>query len=332
MEPVEKIEFPKITDREKVKFKKELFIYLFFLTISVVLWYLIALSKDYTTTINYPVTYENFPKGKVLVSELPKELNLQVKGFGFTILKYKIVSLAYPITLPINKFRLDIVRKDNQYDYFLLTRYAKDLIGNQLGTEIQITEIKPDTLLFKFTDVIEKRVPVKPLLNLQFEKQYLSFDNIKVKPDSIVVSGPEVMIDTLRYIYTRELKLKNVKDSVVKELELLPMDKFTYQTDKVTVTVPVEKYTEKSLNIPIEADNLPENYDLKTFPGNIKLSCWVGISNYDKLVPYMFRATVDFNTLSPNPQNKLKITLIKYPHNIQNIRFYPKSVDYIIEK
>ena len=332
MEPEEKIEFTKFTDREKVKFKKELLIYLFFLIISVVLWYLIALSKDYTTTINYPVTYENFPKGKVLVSDLPEKLNLQVKGFGFTILKHKIFSFFYTISLPINKFRLDIVRKDNQYDYFLLTRYAKDWIGNQLGTEIQVIEIKPDTLLFKFTDVIDKKVAVKPLLNLEFGKQYLSFDNIKVQPDSIVVSGPEVMIDTLSYVYTKELKLKNLKDSVVKDLELMPLKKFIFQTEKVKVTVPVEKYTEKALNIPIEADNVPEDYDVKTFPGVIKLSCWVGISNYDKLAPYMFRATVDYNTLSTNPQSKLKITLVKYPHNIQNIRFYPKSVDYIIEK
>jgi hypothetical protein len=332
LEPEQKIEFSKFTDREKVKFKKELLIYLFFLVISVVLWYLIALSKDYTTTINYPVTYNNFPKGKVLVSDLPEELGLEVKGFGFTILKHKIFSFFYPITLPINKFRLDILRKDNQYDYFLLTRYAKDWIGNQLGTEIQVVEIKPDTLVFKFTDVVEKKVAVKPMLNLLFEKQYLSFENIKVKPDSIVVSGPEIMVDTLNFVYTKELKLKNVKDSVVKELELLPIKKFSFQTDKVMVTVPVEKYTEKVLNLPIEADNVPETYDIKTFPGSIKLSCWVGISNYDKLAPFMFRVTVDYNTLSTNSQSKLKVNLVKFPHNIQNIKFNPKSVDYIIEK
>lgn len=332
MEPEQKIEFSQFTDREKVKIKKELLIYLFFLFMSIILWYLIALSKDYTTVINYQVKYENFPKGKVLVSDLPEKLSFKVRGFGFSILKHKLTSFIYPVSLPINKFRLDILRKDNQYEYFLLTRYAKEWVGNQLGSELQLVEIKPDTLLLKFTDVVDKKVCVKPLFNLQFAKQYMLFGDVKIKPDSIVVSGPQVMTDTLHYIYTKEINETKVKDSIVVDVELLPIKKFLFPTKKVQVTIPVEKYTEKILNIPIEAENAPEGYDLKTFPGYITLSCLIGISSYDYLKTYMFHASVDYKTLAGNSQNKLKVNLTKSPPNIQNVRFHPKSVDYIIEK
>jgi hypothetical protein len=126
--------------------------------------------------------------------------------------------------------------------------------------------------------------------------------------------------------------MKNVKDSIVQEVELLPVKKFLFPTNKVKVTIPVEKYTEKILNIPIDAENAPDNYDIKTFPGYVTLSCWVSISNYDNLKPYMFRASVDYKTLVESNQNKLKVNLTKIPPNIQNVRFHPKSVDYIIEK
>lgn len=332
MEPEQKIQFPQFTDREKVKFNKQLLLYLFFLLISVILWYLIALSKDYTTLIDYPVKYENFPKGKVLVSDLPAKLSLKVKGIGFNILKYKVTSFVYPITLPIDIFRLDTMRKNNHIVYFLLTRYIKERVGNQLGSDIQLIEIKPDTLYFNFTDIVDKKVPVKPMLNLQFKKQYILIGEVKVKPDSIVVSGPQVTTDTLRLVYTKELKMKNVKDSIITELELLPIDKFIFQTTKVLVTIPIEKYTEKVLSIPIEAENTPDGLDIKTFPVSITLSCRVGISNYDKLTPYMFRVTVDYNTLLGTHQNKLKVNLVKVPSYVQNVRFHPKSVDYLIEK
>jgi hypothetical protein len=319
-------------DREKVKKNKKLLIYLFFLFISIVLWYLNALSKDYTTTILFPVSYSNFPKGKALISNLPEKLDFKIKGLGFSILKYKLTSFSRSISLPIDNFRLDVDRKDNQYTYYLLTRYIREWMSNQFGSDIQLIEIKPDTLIFKFTDVVEKKVMVKPFLNLRFEKQFIQTGNAIMKPDSVVVSGPKNMVDTLKFLYTQEIKAKRLKDTLTSEVELLPLSKFVYRPSKVLVTIPIEKYTEMELSIPVETDNTPEGLRVRTFPGFITVSCWVGISGYDKMTPYMFRAVVNYNMLSENQQNKAKIELVKFPSNAQNVRFYPKSVEYIIEK
>ena len=115
MEPVQKKQQSNFADREKVKINKKLLIYLFFLVISIALWYLNALSKDYTTFVQYKVQYENFPKGKALISELPEKLSLKVKGLGFSVLKHKLLAYTRSIAIPIDNFRLDISRKDNQY-------------------------------------------------------------------------------------------------------------------------------------------------------------------------------------------------------------------------
>jgi hypothetical protein len=322
----------KLTDREKVKVNKKLLIYLFFLIISIALWYLNALSKDYSTFIDYNVRYENFPKGKALIKELPEKLSFKVKGLGFSILKHKLLAYTTSITLPIDNFRLDISRKDNQYIYFLLTRYTKDWISSQLGTDIQLVEIQPDTLIFNFTDVIEKKVAVRPALTLQFEKQYMQNGHISVRPDSVIVSGPQVMIDTITGIYTKDIKTRNLKDTLKQELELNPFKRITCNTSKVSVMVPVEKFTELSLSIPIETSNAPDGLKIRTFPSSVSVSCIVGLSAYDKMSPYMFRAVVDYNNLIVNHPSKVKVDLVKSPLNAQNIRFYPKSVEYIIEK
>ena len=227
MEPEKSKQLSKITDREKVRFNIRLFTYLFFLFISVILWYLIALSKDYTTVINCPVQYEAYPKGKALVSDMPEKLSLKIKGLGFSILRCKLATYLKPVVIPVGNFRFDIVRRENGYIYNLLTRYAKDAVGNQLSSDIQLVDIKPDTLAFTFADVVEKKVPVKPMLKLHFEKQFLQHGKLLVSPDSIVVSGPQVIIDTLKFVTTRELVLDNVKDSVIKEVELQPLNRLT---------------------------------------------------------------------------------------------------------
>jgi hypothetical protein len=332
LEPGIQNQFLTSTDREKIKINRKFLIYLFFLLISIILWYLNALSKDYVTYIDYPVKYENFPKGKALISDLPESLSLKVKGTGFSIVKYKLLQYTQSVTLPVDHFRLDIVRKDNQYIYYLSTRYIKDWFGNQLSSDIQLFDISPDTLVFRFADVVEKKVPVKTNLDIQFEKQYMQNGKQVVRPDCVIVSGPQVLIDTLRFVTTSLLKIEGLKDTVNKEVELIPLPRLSFQNSKVRVLIPVEKFTEMTFAVSIETDNAPEGLRVRTFPGLIKVSCRVGVSKYDKIAAYMFRAIVDYHSLINSPGNKARVNLMKYPSVIQDVKFYPKSVDYIIEK
>jgi hypothetical protein len=272
------------------------------------------------------------PKGKALVSDVPEELGLKVKGLGFSIFKHKLFGYSKTINLPIDNFRIDISRKDNQYVYYLVTRYAKEWISNQLTSDIQLLDIQPDTLIFKFADVVDKKVPVRLSLNTQFEKQYMQNGLVVLKPDSVIVSGPQSMIDTLVCVYTKELKSKHLKDTLRTEIELASINKLACPTTKVSIVIPIEKYTELDISVPVETINTPDGLRVRTFPGAITVSCWIGISSYDKMTPYMFRAIVDYNALIANSQNKVKIDLVKSPPNAQNVRFYPKSVEYIIEK
>ncbi len=318
-------------DREKVKFNKQLLIYLFFLLVALIFWYLNALSKDYTTDILYSVTYDNFPKDKVLINELPAEIGLKIKGFGFSILRCKLAGYFRPVKISLNQYPIEVLKRGNTTQYYLLTKYTKDYIATQFSYEIQLLEVKPDTLFLNLTDVLEKKVPVKLNLNLKFEKQYMQGLQL-VKPDSILISGPNSIIDTINFIETIELKKKKVNDTIINSLSLVPINKVKFQPDKVTVIIPVIKYTELTFNIPIEAENVPDSLFLRTFPGSVKLSCWVGVSEYDKMSPFLFRLVVDYKSINETLHNKLKINLVKFPSNVSNITFYPKNVEYLIEK
>lgn len=330
METGLKLQITNFTDREKVKFNRQLLIYLFFLLVSICFWYLIALSKDYTTTINYSVHYTNFPKGKVLIADLPDKINLKVRGFGFNLLKYKLVGLYQPLNISISNYRIDLLRKENKYTYFLLTRYTKEVIASQLSSDIQLLDVKPDTLYINLADVVEKKVVVRPLLDIQLEKQYMH-GAISVKPDSVIISGPQALVDSINIFKTKALKFKDVKDTIIQVVELENINRIYAKPAKVMIIVPVVKYTELIFNIPIEGENVPDSLFLRTFPSSITLNCWVSIADYDKMSPFMFRAVVDYSSIG-NSQHKMKVNLSKRPANVNNITFHPKSVEYLIEK
>lgn len=315
----------------KVRFNKRVFIYLFFLFISIIFWYLNALSRTHTADLHCKLNYQSFPKGKVLISDLPAEVTLKVEGLGFQILKYKIRSFYSSIDLNLSEYRININTKGNQYHYYLLMRYTKNRI-NSMFSGINVVKISPDTMFFQFTDVVEKKVPIKPDLRVEFEQQYMVHGRIHVIPDCVLISGPQAMIDTMRFITTNEIKKNGVKDTFLTETHLKDIPRFIIPKRKVKVFVPVDKYTEATLNVPIETLNLPAGIDIKTFPSSISLSYLVAVGDYGKITPQMFKAVIDYEKIATIKPEKVKVNLIKSPSQVQNVKFHPKNVEYIIEK
>lgn len=154
---------------------------------------------------------------------------------------------------------------------------------------------------------------------------------VTLHPDSVIISGPQEIIDSINVYRTRNTTFKHIKDTIIHVVELESMKRISLKPEKVMVIVPVVKYTEMEFNIPIEAENVPDSLFLRTFPGSITLSCWVGLKEYNTISPFMFRAMVDYKNIESHC-HKLKVNLVKMPDNINNVNFNPKSVEYLIEK
>jgi len=325
-------QFRQIFNRKKVKYNQKLFIFLFFLIVSSIFWFLNRLSNDYTSDISYPVRYTNFPKDKVLVRNLPSHLSLKVKAHGYTLLKYKIRKKVPPIIINVNSNSFGTIYRNKSSNFYILTRYMKDKISNQLTSEIQIINVSPDTLFFEFADIISKKVAVIPDLEINFEKQFMLKGKIETKPDSIVIIGPHTILDTINYVKTKYQSLSNINQSIKRNITIENIKNVTYEQKRVLVSIPVEQFTESSLKVYIAVINLPDSLVLKTFPGYLTISYLVGLSDYEKVKPYLFKAVVDYNSIGNNMSNKLKVAIVKFPDYIASLKFYPKNVEYIIEK
>ncbi|HEX3009933.1 MAG TPA: hypothetical protein VHO90_20195 [Bacteroidales bacterium] len=321
----------KKTDSERIKLKNKLLIYLFFLFISTIFWFLTAFNKNYSVQLDFPVRYYNFPPEKVVVSDVPHQLNLRINGHGFTIIKHKFYSGLSPLRVDVSASGITPIDTGSQL-YFVLTRRFRERLASQIGEDLQVVSVQPDTLYFILDDIISKQVKVKPVVNLSYKKQYLQKGEAISHPDSIKVFGPRIIMDTLKWINTETIEKRKVNDTIRKLVDLVPVRTLQYSIDKVNVVVPVEKFTEKTLSIPIEAVNLPSNLILKTFPGFVTLSTMVSVSDYNKVSPDLFRAVVDYNDVLSGNSNKLKVTLAKAPFFIVNTKFLPKNVEFIIEK
>lgn len=311
-------------------------VFLFFVVISSVAWFFRALSDNYIADIKYPVNYTNLPPNRILSKAPPDKLTLRVRSDGYTILS-SMLKYKRPLRYNVNAFSLYSLSIDSTSVY-TLTENALDPLSDELNKKnknIQILDIYPDTLFFNFSRVKKKKLPlairIKPASNL-FQRQYMFNGNPYAIPDTVEVTGPSSVIDTLSMIYTRPLVLSNLSDTVTKMVSLEKINRVEITTKKVKVIVPVDEFTESEVVVKIDHLNVPDSLTLKTFPQSIEVKYLVTLSNFDKVQDELFGAYVDFNSVDLQLDSKMKIELDSLPPYVHNVKLSQRNVEYLIEK
>ncbi len=306
-------------------------IFLVFLFLSMCFWILMALQKDnYTTEIAYPLRFSNSSDTELVNGKLKRELTLKIQGGGFAILKYHLkdpflldnVEVSDLQRVEINGVSGAILNTKNYYKY----------IENKLDNGMELIGITPDTLFVPLMKRVTRKLPVHVDANVSFEQQCYFSGGISVRPDSIVVSGPESILDTLSFVSTIRLVYEELTDTLVRNVMLTDYEMLEFETKRVVVTIPVEPFTEASVMVPVGALNLPDSLVLKSFPSEVKVSYRIGLSR--KLFNSTdFSINVDFSTVDiENPPSRLKVKLNKKPGKIHNMSYSPLFVEYLLEK
>jgi hypothetical protein len=126
---------------------KDIVVFAFFLFLSFIFWYLNSMSKEAEAGIKYAVKYTNLPKDRVIPENLPADLNLFLKGPGYSILKLKISGRA-PIIIDISKVNYKRAPGNKPQNYYIVTSGLTKSLNVQMRSGCEITSIKPDTLFF----------------------------------------------------------------------------------------------------------------------------------------------------------------------------------------
>ena len=291
---------------------------------------MMTLSKQYTISINFPVQYINFPIDKVIANHLPENIDIEIESNGFNLLWYKLKHKNETISIDIKDANPLAIKNH----YYLLSNSRIDKLTSQFNNDIKIVKVYPDSVFLNFNKKITKRVAVKAKVNITFQNQYQQKDSLILTPAFIDISGAADVVDKINEVETIPLNLKNVTNSVSQKLTINKTAALKFvelSQPTVQAIINVTKYTEASIELPVEVDNLPLGFGLKTFPDKISVKYNVAFDKYEKINATQFRAVVDFKKIETG-SNKLKVLLVKYPPDIKAIKINPEKVEYIIKK
>jgi len=313
---------------EKFKNDKRVIVFSVCFLIATVLWFLNALSKDYSTTISYPVKYVSAPVNQFLSNEPPAKLFLKVNAHGFTLLRYKLSLSFSPVILNLTTITKNL-DQDSQ-GYMVNTNSLIGRISDQISSEISVNDIDPDFIRLKLDSLVTKLVPIKPIYELSFKPQSDLKEPVSITPEQVKITGSASVLDTIHFLRTKKKIFEKLDSGGEYSVEILHPENTTINQKKVTIQIRVEKFTEKELRIPIQVQNKPENVNIKLFPSEIKLTFLVGLSRFEDITSADFKIFVDYKTITSTNEN-LKVYIQTYPSFVQSQRFSPENVEYLIE-
>ena len=258
-------------------------------------------------------------------SELPNEVRVRVEDRGTVLLNYMLGRTFFPVSFDFNDYR------DKGTHVHISSAELLKKVAAQLNVSTHLISVRPDTLDFIYTMGKAKKVSVRLNGEVRAGLQYY-VSHIGFVPDSVIAYAPQEVLDTLTAAYTERVDLENVADTLHKRVSLQKLKGVKFVPAYNDLSVYVDMYSEKTVEVPIVGINFPANKVLRTFPSKVQVTFQVGLMHFKEISSEDFFIGVTYEDILKTNGDKLLLTLKSVPDYVSHARIIPASVDYLIEQ
>jgi hypothetical protein len=315
--------------KEKMKallLNKNALIFLFFAVVATIFWFVVVLDKMYETRVSIPITYINVPVDVQIVNELPSHLDVKIRDKGISLLVYRQKNYFDPLVFDFSKH--SFIR--NILSVHANATFEKVISKKLLSTSV-IEDYFPRTFEFERAKLNQKRVPVKLIHDISCRKQYNLSGPIVMEPSEVIIYGSKERIDTIQYVTTETIILNDLKDTTKIDVRVNALPYTRLLPEKISVSIPVEIFTESSISVPITVKNLPENVIVRIIPSEVDIMYQVGKSMFNKVQASDFVLSVDYQNVVKSTSRRQFLVLDTYPDYLKNVKVSRMEIDCLIE-
>jgi YbbR domain-containing protein len=294
------------------------------LVLAALAWLFTNLSNPYTFTVKRVITYKNTPQRRAFHSLQSDTVSVTVNGTGWQMLFSKLNDESKALTVDLRPLESN--------NYVALSSQIKQISINKDVHDV--VSFNPDTLYFDFLNRTVKRVPIKLVSNIKYQEQFAQLNNAIIKPAYVTLDGPSNRIDKITEWQTDSLIADNVNETIRTKLDLQPPNEgnITVYPKAVDVILPVDEYTEKTLQIPVKLLNNTDYYNVKVFPEKVKVTFLTSLKRYTEIDENFFEADADLNLWKNQGYTTLPVKLIRMPPFCRIISIDPPNIDFIVKK
>lgn len=305
---------------------KEALIFSCFVLLSFGFWLLQSLQQEYETVMSIPLRYNNVPEDIIFTNKVPQEISIRIKDKGSALLNYMIGQKFRSITI-------DMTGASKETGKFVVDKKKIEAeIQKQVLATTTLYSIEPQSFTLRYGMRESREFPVVFEGNIQTEKGFLVSSDIQISPSHVTVYASDSILNSIEEVKTAYTEIKNGKKSITRVVGLQPIEGTNFETNNVSVTIPIEEYTEKALSIPVEVTGVPANYKIRTFPQIVEVSCNIPISRFKELTEDMFAVEVPYAQLEENVSGTIEVQVTKKPDWVRYCHTAPTKIEFLLEQ
>ena len=298
-------------------------VFVFFVLLALIYSMISKLTSNYTKTIVFVVKPVDVPSDQVVLDQSIDSIRLELEGYGYNLAKYYIDQ-------PIIEISLNDLNKVKSKYQWTKQRNFSDL-QSKFNKSVRLVSSSVDQIEFIIEQYESKKVPVELKLELDYKSGFDSFNEYKLSKDSIMITGPNSLIDTINMIQTHKLVLNQIDSEINTKIRIKPSENknITHSDTELDFQLKVEKFTEESIKVPVTIVNIDDNMKINYYPKVVSVLYRVSIREYKSVNPMDFRVECDLNTI--NRDNSVLISSItKKPSNVRKCRIENNQIQYVI--
>src|SRR5690606_1858967 len=185
--------------------QRKLSIFIRCVIISFLAWTLFAISSDYFYIKKANVTYVNLPENKAFHPLQSDTVSLKVKMTGWKVFLERLNFDTATIQVDLSS-----LKSRN----FIVFGSQIGFVNRQFPSDKQVISVSPDTLYFDFSKQTQRKIPVKAVQNLTFQKQYGIIGETRTIPEYVTITGPLEDVASIEYLETDSIKGVDVNTDV----------------------------------------------------------------------------------------------------------------------
>lgn len=282
-------------------------------------WFFSALNKsDYSTLVEYPVTFVYPDDSTYVLESLPKHILVEVRGGGWNLLRKTLLLDTPPVEIEL---------EDPINTRYVTGQSLTQQIAERLG-EVQLDNVVTDTLFFRIDRAAEKDVYIAlDSSSIQLENTYQIISPISLSTREATVIGPETILadldDTL-YITLPEQGISEAYQQSI-TIEYSSSDLVSILPETVEVSFEVAPFDMVSRSVQVTGKNFPEDSSLQILPKQVDVSFWIQDKYIDLIQNYDFEVVVNLRSLNLD-DSTITPVLKSYPKFAKNITVSPSKV------
>jgi YbbR domain-containing protein len=282
------------------------------------LWYFVVGEDKVDMNVTIPVEIVNLPRDLVISNQFKKQLEVTISGQRSLI--RGMTSQHISRTIDLSKASPGTVVIQNHLDSIKLPR------------GLSILRVQPPTITLLLDRLIQKELPIKPILIGKVHKSY-KLETVTADPPTLEISGPHSILGAEQDLRTSPIDINGLNESAVKQvpLALKPEIADLIGEPVVAVRLNIVELNQKMefTDIPVEIESGIGNQTGKIFqllPPTISLTAEIPLkmAQTTKDIRSLFHAKISPETLQAG-RVELKV-LVEPPPKVKIIAIKPGTV------